>query len=64
MMPQRIPEDGSSKCGYAVWANRLYNVYESTLELKVLKLLKRLGKCIVMIYQGDDPRQTGIAALS
>lgn len=56
-MPQRIPEDLSSKRGYPIWARRLYNAYASALELKDLKLLKRVGKCIVMTYQGDDARQ-------
>jgi len=56
-MPQRIPEDTSSKRGYPAWAKRLHNVYASMLELKDLKLLKRMGKGIVMTYQGDDARQ-------
>jgi glycosyltransferase involved in cell wall biosynthesis len=56
-MPQRIPEVASSKAGYPAWAKCLYNAYASILEFKDLSLLKRMGKGIVMTYQGDDARQ-------
>jgi hypothetical protein len=56
-MPQRIPEVASSKAGYPAWSKHLYNVYASILELKDLRLLKLMGKGIVMTYQGNDARQ-------
>jgi hypothetical protein len=56
-MPQRIPTDISSKGSCPAFAKRLRNVFVSMLELKDLKLLKRMGKGIVMTYQGDDARQ-------
>lgn len=56
-MTQRIPEDASSKAGNPAWLKQLRNVYASILELKDLRLLKLMGKGIVMTYQGDDARQ-------
>jgi hypothetical protein len=56
-MPQRIFEDTSSKGGHPAWSKHLYNIYASILELKDLRLLKLMGKGIVMTYQGDDARQ-------
>lgn len=56
-MPQRIPELSSSTRSYPVWVKSLYNLYASVLELQDLRLLKQLGKGIVVTYQGDDARQ-------
>jgi hypothetical protein len=56
-MPQRIPEDAPWKQGYPRWVKCFYNAYASALELRDLILLKRMGKCIVMTYQGDEARQ-------
>lgn len=57
IMPQRIPTDALSDRGYRAWAKGLRNAFASVLELKDLKLLKWMGKGIVMTYQGDDARQ-------
>jgi hypothetical protein len=54
-LPQRIPIDAEG--GYRTLPKRLRNVFVSLLELNDLKLLKRMGKGIVMTYQGDDARQ-------
>lgn len=56
-LPQRLLVDARSQRGYPPWARRLYNLYASIFELKDLWILKRMGKCIVMTYQGDDARQ-------
>jgi hypothetical protein len=56
-MPQQIPTDGSSSDGYFALAKRLRNSFVSVLELNDLRLLKWIGKGIVMTYQGDDARQ-------
>jgi hypothetical protein len=54
-MPQRIPTD--TECSDRTFGKRLRNALVSVLELNDLKLLKRMGKGIVMTYQGDDARQ-------
>lgn len=56
-MPQRIQVDDRWIHGHHRWLKHFYNLYASALELRDLKLLKRMGKCIVMTYQGDDARQ-------
>ena len=56
-MPQRVAQDMPSKRGYFRWTRSLYNVYASLLELKDVPILKRMGKRIVVTYQGDDARQ-------
>jgi hypothetical protein len=39
-----------------IW-HRLYNAYAASLEMKDLLLLKKIGKGIVVTFQGDDARQ-------
>jgi hypothetical protein len=56
-MPQRVPTDVAWESRFPRWARRLYNLYAGLVELRDLRWLKRLGKRIVVTYQGDDARQ-------
>jgi glycosyltransferase involved in cell wall biosynthesis len=57
IMPQRVFPDQVSRRGFPPWLGRIYNLYAQLLELGDLPLLKKLGKGIVMTFQGDDARQ-------
>jgi glycosyltransferase involved in cell wall biosynthesis len=50
-----IIHEGTSR--YPAALNRLYRAYARLIELRDLPLLERLGKGIVVTFQGDDARQ-------
>lgn len=58
-MPQRVASDTTNRNRYPSWVKLLYNLYAGVFELKDLRLLKRMGKSVIMTYQGDDARQGG-----
>lgn len=56
-MAGKVAADAEAVRRYPVPVRWLYQSYTQLLELRDLPLLKRLGKGIVVTYQGDDARQ-------
>lgn len=55
ILPPRLADSAASQ--YPGWMNRLYHLYARLLDMNDLYLLSKLGKGILVTFQGDDARQ-------
>jgi hypothetical protein len=58
ILPSRIPINSHAGNSKDYLLRKLYNVYAQLFELRDLPLLRKIGKGIVVTYQGDDARQS------
>lgn len=57
IMPSRLAAYGSLAQQYPAWIRYVYRYYVTLFELFDVRLLKWLGKAVIVSFQGDDARQ-------